>query len=375
MGQRQRLEILITLARGAEILILDEPTAALSLDDAKVLGDIIRRFVSANGAVLYISHKLNEVMEIADRITVMRRGTVVGRHLSKGTSVARLANEMVGEVGGARSPADGQGNGEDTQDLLDVALGVRGEVHYNGPVREVCILQEVSTPSSYQSEASLKQVSLTVRAGEVIGIAGVVGSGQTTLAEVLAGVAQPDCGQISRLDGPVGYVPENRHRDALALPLSIRDNLIVHMHRRKDFANGIWMRGGAIDSQVETTLKVSRVHGATKNAAVAGLSGGNQQKLVLGRELEQNPVLLVAHNPFRGLDVRAIQDVRDAINGACRAGCGVVMISSDLDELFQLAHRIVVMFDGRIVGDVDLATEGTDVIGKLMGGVSRDLVH
>lgn len=375
MGQRQRLEILITLARGAKILILDEPTAALSLDDARVLGDIIRKFVRSGGAVFYISHKLNEVTEIADRITVMRRGVVVGRHLARQTTVAQLANEMVGKLNGGRSSQEGQSQGDDTHDLLDVALGVRGQAHYTGPAREVCILKDVSSPSSYKSEADLKQVNLTVRAGEVVGIAGVVGSGQTTLAEVLAGVVPPESGQLNRIDGPVGYVPENRHRDALALPLSIRDNLIVHMHRRKDFASGIWMRGVDLDAHIEATLEESRVYGATKHGAVSGLSGGNQQKLVLGRELEQNPALLIAHNPFRGLDVQAIQDVRDAINGACRAGCGVVMISSDLDELFQLAHRIVVMFDGRIVGDVDLAAEGTDVIGKLMGGVSRDLVH
>lgn len=375
MGQRQRLEIFITLARGAEILILDEPTAALSLDDAKVLGDIIRRFVEARGAVFYISHKLAEVTEIADRITVMRRGKVVGRHGAKEASVAQLAREMVGEINGHRQSQNGKASSEDTHDFMDLALSVRGEVHYEGPAREVCFLNDVTCPSSYQSEASLKQVSLTVGAGEVVGIAGVVGNGQTTLAEVLAGITQPSSGQVTRSDGPVGYVPENRHRDALALPLSIQDNLVVHMHRRKEFTSGLWMRGNAIDSKIESTLKESRVYGAAKNGAASSLSGGNQQKLVLGRELEQGPILLVAHNPFRGLDVRAIQDVRDAINGACKAGCGVVMISSDLDELFQLAHRIVVMFDGRIVGDVNLANEGTDVIGKLMGGVARDLVH
>jgi ABC-type uncharacterized transport system ATPase subunit len=189
MGQRQRLEILITLARGADILILDEPTASLSVEDAKTLGQIMRGFAAYRGSVFYISHKLNEVKEIADRITVMRRGKIVGRHTASAVSAEQLAAEMVGEL-----------------------------------------IQSGSSP-------------------------------------------------------------------------------------------------------------------------VSSLSGGNQQKLVLGRELEQMPRLLVAHNPFRGLDVRAIHDVRDAIFTACRAGLGAVMISSDLDELVQLAHRIVVLFAGRIAGE------------------------
>ncbi|MBN9603964.1 MAG: ATP-binding cassette domain-containing protein [Afipia felis] len=376
MGQRQRLEILIILARGAQILILDEPTAALSIDDAKALGDIIRTFVGTGGAVFYISHKLNEVTEIADRITVMRRGLVVGRHVAKDTTVAKLAAEMVGSVAIPDSRrSKNQSSAEGENDLVEVALGVRGEAHYNGPPTEVCVLWGASKVSSYKSEADLKSINLTVRAGEVVGIAGVVGSGQTTLAEVLAGVVAPEAGDVKREPGPIAYVPENRHRDAVALTLSIRDNVMVHMHRRPAFAKGLWPRGAALSKQIQKTLEESRVQGASSDLAVSGLSGGNQQKLVLGRELEQNPVLLVAHNPFRGLDVRAIQDVRDAINGACRSGCGVVMISSDLDELFQLAHRIVVMFDGRVVGEVDLEKDDTETLGKLMGGVSRDFVH
>jgi simple sugar transport system ATP-binding protein len=191
------------------------------------------------------------------------------------------------------------------------------------------------------------------------------------LAEMLAGLVLPESGSIRRIPGPIAYVPENRHRDALALGLSIEDNLIVHMHRRPAFAKGPWLRRAAVEKQITEILSVSRVSGAVRGGLVSSLSGGNQQKLVLGRELEQNPVLLVAHNPFRGLDVRAIQDVRDAINGACRAGCGVVMISSDLDELVQLAHRVVVLFAGRIVGEVDLDKDGSGTLGRLMGGVAR----
>ena len=324
MGPRQRLEILIILARGAQILILDEPTAALSIDDAKALGDIIRTFVGGGGGVFYISHKLNEVTEIADRITVMRRGLVVGRHVAKETTVAKLAAEMVGGVVVPESRrSKNQPSVEGANDLVEVALGVRGEAHYSGPSTEACVLRGVSKVSSYKSEADLKSINLIVRAGEVVGIAGVVGSGQTTLAEVLAGVVVPEFGDVKRGLGPIAYVPENRHRDAVALTLSIRDNVMVHMHRRPAFAKGLWPRRAALSKQIQKTLEDSRVQGASSDLAVSGLSGGNQQKLVLGRELEQSPVLLVAHNPFRGLDVRAIQDVRDAINGACRSGCAL----------------------------------------------------
>ena len=371
MGQRQRLEILVILARGANVLILDEPTASLSVEDAKTLGEIMRRFVAGGGSVFYISHKLNEVREIADRITVMRRGKVVGRHAAHEVTVGQLAAEMVGEfvAVGARAQASG---GQPSDGLIDVALGVRGEVHYDGPSREICVLRGVSVLSGYKSESALSDIDLTVRAGEVVGVAGVVGSGQTVLAETLAGLLSPHAGTIRRADGAIAYVPENRHRDALALPLTIRDNLIVLSHKRPEYSRGFWFRRDVIDTRLSAVLEKSRVHGADRDAPVSSLSGGNQQKLVLGRELEQAPALLVAHNPFRGLDVRAIQDVRDAIFGACKSGSGVVMISSDLDELVQLAHRIVVLFAGRIAGEVDIASEGLESIGRLMGGVAHD---
>jgi ABC-type uncharacterized transport system ATPase subunit len=372
MGQRQRLEILIILARGARILILDEPTAALSLEDAKTLGGIIRKFVSSGGAVFYISHKLKEVSEIADRITVMRRGKVVGRHLASEVTVVELASEMVGEVTQFRSREQSGSATSSSGDLVEVAMGVREEVRYSGTSTEVCVLTGASVFSTYQSESNLRAIDFSVKAGEVVGVAGVVGSGQTMLAEVLAGVVTPHTGSLNRASGPIAYIPENRHRDALALSLSIRDNLIVHMHKSPSFAKGPWLRRDAIDAHIADTLSSSRVYGAVQDAAASSLSGGNQQKLVLGRELEQKPVLLVAHNPFRGLDVRAIQDVREAINAACRAGCGVVMISSDLDELAQLAHRIVVLFAGRLVGEVDLQKDGSEALGRLIGGVAHD---
>jgi general nucleoside transport system ATP-binding protein len=372
MGQRQRLEILITLARGAEILILDEPTASLSVEDAKTLGQIMRGFAADGGSVFYISHKLNEVKEIADRITVMRRGKIVGRHAASAVSVEQLAAEMVGELIQTGSSAQVRSAEEASDELLAVALGAREEIHFDGRAEDICMLRGVSVTSTYKSESGLSDIDLTIRAGEIVGVAGVVGSGQTVLAETLAGLIEPRSGTVWRADGPIAYVPENRHRDALALPLTIRDNMLVHSHRQPAYSRGPWFRHEAIDQGISGVLEKSRVYGAVNGAPVSSLSGGNQQKLVLGRELEQRPRLLVAHNPFRGLDVRAIHDVRDAIFAACKAGLGVVMISSDLDEIVQIAHRIVVLFAGRIAGEVDVANSEPEALGRLMGGLAHD---
>jgi general nucleoside transport system ATP-binding protein len=353
-------------------LILDEPTASLSAEDAKTLGQIMRGVAAGGGSIFYISHKLNEVKDIADRITVLRRGKIVGRHLTKDVSVEQLAAEMVGELLPLGPSTPQRAAAADDDDLVAVALGTREEVHYDGEATEICALRGVSVTSTYKSESGLSNVDLTIHAGEIIGIAGVVGSGQTVLAETLAGLLEPDRGTVWRADGPIAYVPENRHRDALALPLTIRENLLVHSHNQPEYVRGLWFRHGTIDRQISQILNEARVYGADSDAPVSSLSGGNQQKLVLGRELEQKARLLVAHNPFRGLDVRAIHDVRDAIFAACQAGLGVVMISSDLDEIVQLAHRIVVLFAGRIAGEIDIANADPDAIGRLMGGIAHD---
>jgi general nucleoside transport system ATP-binding protein len=373
MGQRQRLEILITLARGAEILILDEPTASLSVEDAKTLGRIMRGFAASGGSVFYISHKLNEVKEIADRITVLRRGKIVGRHAASAVSVEQLAAEMVGELTQTVASSQARPKHEEASgDLVAVALGAREEIHFAGSTEDICALRGVSVVSNYKSESDLSNIDLKVCTGEIVGVAGVVGSGQTVLAETLAGLIEPRSGTVWWADGPIAYVPENRHRDALALSLTIRDNMLVHSHRQPAYSRGLWFRHEAIDRGISGVLEKSRVYDALNGAPVSSLSGGNQQKLVLGRELEQKPRLLVAHNPFRGLDVRAIHDVRDAIFMACKAGLGVVMISSDLDEIVQVAHRIVVLFAGRIAGEVDIANSGPEALGRLMGGLAHD---
>lgn len=366
VGQRQRLEIMIVLARGARVLILDEPTAALGIEDANKLNEIICRFIADGGSVFYISHKLQEVLNIADRITVLRRGHVSGRHDAKRVTVVELASDMVGQMVSTES-SRGEGS---SQNLIDVALGQRARATLSENHAPVCTLTSVRAAAPYVGESALCGLDLTIRAGEVVGVAGVVGSGQSTLARVLAGLLEVEGGDLERPQGAVAYVPEHRHDDAVALQLSVRDNVVLHSHRRAEFRRGPWFRRDRVDHHVQEILTRSRVHGGAPGLPVASLSGGNQQKLVLGRELDEDPALVVAHNPFRGLDVRAIQDVREAVLGACDRGAGVVMISPDLDELLQLSHRIVVLFAGRIVGEVEVGRDDLDVLGRLMGGVA-----
>lgn len=364
VGQRQRLEILIVMARGARVLVLDEPTAALGTDEATALGDIIRRFAAEGGAIVYISHKLGEVISLADRITVMRRGRVVGRHDAKSVTVERLAGEMVGEIAASADTGN--------DDLLEVALGVRAVSKEATGSELVCSVDAVVATAPFPGEAALKGLDLRVHAGEIVGVAGVVGSGQTTLAEVLAGFVRPSGGDVRRHGGAlVGYIPENRHRDAVALDLTLSDNLLLYSHRRREFSRtGYWFRAGRVHDHVTALLDTSHVRYDHVDQSMRALSGGNQQKAVVGRELEAAPVLVVAHNPFRGLDVRAITEVRDAMLRAAESGSGVVLISPDLDELRQLAHRVVVMFDGRIVGEVAPDERDPELLGRLMGGVA-----
>jgi ABC-type uncharacterized transport system ATPase subunit len=306
------------------------------------------------------------VLNVADRVTVLRRGAVTGRHDSERVTVVELASEMVGQM----VATDAGDFVTGAEDLISVAIGQRARATRSVGHAPVCTLSGIRAAAPYVGESALTGLDLTVRAGEVVGVAGVVGSGQSTLARVLAGLHRVDAGTFTAPTGPVAYIPEHRHDDAVAVDLSIRDNVVLHSHRRPEFRRGPWFRGDRIDAHVQEILTRSRVHSGSPTIPVSGLSGGNQQKLVLGRELDEGPDLVVAHNPFRGLDVRAIQDVREAVLGACDRGAGVVMISPDLDELLQLSHRIVVLFAGRIVGEVVVGEDDLDTIGQLMGGVA-----
>lgn len=345
IGERQRLEILIAVMSDASVLILDEPTAALGPEDSDKLNKVIRQLIARGKAVVYISHKLPDVMEIASTITVMRKGRVVANYPSGAVSVDRIAEDMIGRI-------------VIPEAVKPQRLGV-----------PVLVLNDVSVERSARSR-SIHGVNLEVAEREIVGIAGVVGSGQDALAELVAGLVSPASGHVTTSPDIVGYVPEDRAHKGLALDLSVSDNLIVHCHRRQSFSKGGRLNRSVIAKFVHDIITDAQVVISHVGAPVKGLSGGNQQKVVLARELERNPALIVAHNPYRGLDVGAILAVRHGLLQARDRGAGVLIISSDLDDLFDLADRIVVLYDGRVIGEVDPRRATVQEVGRLMAGAA-----
>jgi general nucleoside transport system ATP-binding protein len=341
MGERQRLEILIALCDDTDVLILDEPTAALGSADAAILEDVIRQVAAKGTAVVYISHKLNEVLRLADRITVMRRGAVVGSHARGEVSAEQLGEEMVGE------------------------LRVQERVERTKPGEPVLVLRSVDA-APIAGGHRIEGIDLKVRRGEIVGVAGVAGSGQETLAEVVVGLEGHSAGEIERRSA-AAYIAEDRDR-SLALAMSLADNVIVHRHDDPQLRRWGRLERTRVGRFVAGVLERSGIADPRPSARAGALSGGNQQRVVLARELEREPDLIVAHNPYRGLDVRAIDHVRHELLAARARGCGVVFIGSDLDELLDIADRIMVLVSGRMIATVDPQTTTAADLGRLMGG-------
>lgn len=345
IGEKQRLEILLAVASGAQVLILDEPTAALGPEDAKQLNDIIRRFVANGNAVIYISHKLHDVMAIASRIVVMRKGVMVANYPRENVTLDQVAVDMVGRI------------------------VVQPEVERQTPGEIVSSLVNVSLESRPQRKG-LNDITFEVRRHEVLGIAGVVGSGQDALAEILAGMVRPDAGAMPASPETVGYVPEDRAGKSIASRLSVTHNLLVHTHRDDRFSKHGRLRWNAMREHAQSLVEKGGVSMADITSVLGSLSGGNQQKIVLIRELERDPDLLVAHNPYRGLDVGAIAAIRRNLIDARDQGTAVVMISSDLDDLFDICDRIIVLCDGEITGEVDPRDTTVREVGLMMAGAA-----
>jgi ABC-type uncharacterized transport system ATPase subunit len=343
IGEKQRLEILLAVASGARVLILDEPTAALGPEDSKLLNQIIRKYVTSGNAVVYISHKLHDVMEIASRIVVMRKGKVVANYPRQRATLHQVAVDMVGQ------------------------LVPQPEVERTSAGEVVASLDNVAVESRPQRKG-LRNINLVARRREIVGVAGVVGSGQDALAELLAGLIRPDGGAVDVAPGIVGYVPEDRSGKAIASNLSVTHNLVVHTHRDRKFSKRARLSWGALRQHAGNLVEQGGVSLPDITTAVGRLSGGNQQKVVLIRELERNPDLLVAHNPYRGLDVGAISIIRRNLIEARDQGTAVVLISSDLDDLFDISDRILVLCDGRLAGEVDPRTASVREVGLMMAG-------
>lgn len=346
IGERQRLELLIALSLEARILILDEPTTALTPDEVSILKRVLRTVAENGNAVIYISHKLPEITELADRVTVLRRGSFVNSYVRGQFDEARLVNDMMG-------------------DLPPKVRPQRLE-----PGRPVLSVKGLSAEGTGGGRGAVHELTLDVRSREIVGVAGVAGSGQEMLARLLAGHVRFHAGEFVIRPERVAFIPEDRHRDAIAGELPISDNAIVHRYRSPDLRRFGQLRSAAVQKFVTTLITDGGVYPARPELPAGRLSGGNQQKLVMARELDKDPHLIVVHNPYRGLDVRASLDVRSRLLEAKAAGAGVVLISTDLDDLFDLADLIVVLYEGRIVGS--LATEDATVerLGRMMAGLS-----
>ncbi len=341
VGKQQRVEILKALYRDARILILDEPTAVLTPQEVRELFEIVRQLVDQGLAVVIITHKLDEVMAFADRIIVMRAGKVVGETTPSACDEQGLARMMVGR---------------------DVVLSV--EKSPVKPGADVLRVENLHVFDDRKLEA-LKGVSLTVREGEILGIAGVDGNGQRELVEAIMGLRRPREGSVFLRDkditkadtrdtiaAGVSHVPEDRHRRGLVLEFDLVDNMVLGDHRKPPFAKyGLLMDRGAMNRVATERIADYDVRTPHEHVAAANLSGGNQQKLVLARELGRNPDLLVAAQPTRGLDVGAIEFVHRRILAERDSGKAVLLVSMELEEVMSLSDRILVMYEGRIVAE------------------------
>jgi simple sugar transport system ATP-binding protein len=357
VGLQQRVEILKALSHDAELLILDEPTAVLTPQEIDALMAIMRSLTAAGKSILFITHKLKEVKAIADVITIIRQGRVVGT-AEPTASEAELASMMVGR---------------DVQLTVQKAEFSPGQAVFQ--IRDLVVRDD-------RGLAAVNGVSLDVRAGEIVALAGVQGNGQTELVEAIAGMRPVESGTITLngrnitnesprkvLDHGLGHIPEDRQRDGLVMSLSVADNLVLNTPRRAPFAKHGTRNLIAVAENAERLVEEFDIRTESIGELVSSLSGGNQQKVIVARELSRPLKFLVASQPTRGLDVGSIEYVHRQIVNHRNEGNGSLIISSELDEVFALADRIAVMYAGKISGIVDPSASREDV-GLLMTGTT-----
>jgi general nucleoside transport system ATP-binding protein len=340
VGMQQRVEILKTLYRDARILILDEPTAVLTAQETKELFEVLRALKEDGVSIVFISHKLNEVLEIADRVTVLRRGERIDTVPTEGATEESLARLMVGR---------------DVLLRVDKEQGKPGE-----PMLEV---EDLHVRDDRGLEA-VKGVSLNVRAGEVVALAGVDGNGQLELVQAIAGVRVPDSGRVAiggrdvaghgvraTTEAGVAHIPEDRQLCGLVLNFTLAENLALREYREPPISNHGVLSIGQMNVRARDLLKEYDVRGGEPDTLASALSGGNQQKVAVAREIASNPKLLIAHQPTRGLDVGAIEFVHRRLLTERANGRGILLVSLEFEEVRALADRILAIYEGRIVGE------------------------
>ena len=351
VAQQQRVEILKALYRGAEILILDEPTAVLTPQEAQELFEVIRALKAEGKSIIFITHKLNEVLDIADRITVLRRGKTVETVPREGATESGLARLMVGREVLLR---------------VDKTPGTPAEVLLD--VERLTVLDD-------RELEAVRDVSFQVRAGEIVGIAGVDGNGQTELIDAVTGLRKAQAGRVTvagkeitndgareALDAGLGHIPEDRHRRGLVLDFTLAENIALHDYHDPPDSRFGWLYPSRLIARARRLLQAFDVRGGGPLTRAASLSGGNQQKVVVAREVERDPRVLLAAQPTRGLDVGAIEFVHRRLVEERDQGRAILLVSLELEEILSLADRILVIYEGRIVGEY-----GPDVTPEELG--------
>jgi simple sugar transport system ATP-binding protein len=360
VGWQQRVEILKALYRNARVLVLDEPTAVLTPQETEEIFAVLRRLADAGHSIVFISHKLYEVLAIADRITVIRRGRVVGQRVPAETNEDDLAALMVGR---------------EVQLVVD-----RGESH---PEQPRLAVQGLRVMDDRGSEV-VRGVDFEIRGGEILGIAGVAGNGQDELVESIVGLRKPSAGTVT-LDGKdvttastremtnlgVGYVPADRHRYGLVLGFTVADNLVLTDYYRAPYARGILRDDAAIEERGKQAIAEYDIRTPSGHVNAGTLSGGNQQKIIVARELAGDLRLLVLDQPTRGLDVGSIEFIHRQAIKKRDAGTAILLVSAELDEVLELSDRVAVMYRGQIVAVVDGRTADRNEVGILMATGTR----
>ena len=361
VGMQQRVEILKMLYRENEILIFDEPTAVLTPQEIDELMEIMRGFAKEGKSILFISHKLNEIMSVSDRVTVLRKGKYIGTVNTKDTNKQELSNMMVGR------PVQLEISKEEAKPT-DVVLEV----------------EDLKVPSKVHKGDAVKGISFNVRKGEIVCVAGIDGNGQSELIYGITGIRKPDNGTV-KVNGEditkstvrhkmevMSHIPEDRHKHGLVLPFTLEQNMVLQRYRDDEFQNHGFIKFDAVRTYADKLIKdydVRSGQGAiTKSAS---MSGGNQQKAIIARELDRDKDLIVAVQPTRGLDVGAIEHIHGQLINERDKGKAVLLVSLELDEVLGLSDRILVMYEGEIVGELNAKETTAEELGLYMSGAKR----
>lgn len=362
VGMQQRVEILKMLYRDNDILIFDEPTAVLTPQEIDELMDIMRGFKAEGKSILFITHKLAEIKAVADRCSVLRKGKYMGTVDVATTSVEEMSRLMVGR---------------DVQLVSTKAEKTPGETILK--VENLCV------PSKIHKNDAVKHASLEVHAGEIVCLAGIEGNGQSEFIYALTGLEKPSAGTItlcgkditkasirSRSKMGMSHIPEDRHKYGLVLDYSLENNMVLQRYWEKEFQTAGFIKSGAVRSYSDRLIEQYDVRSGQGSATIArSMSGGNQQKAIIAREIDKNPQLLIAVQPTRGLDVGAIEYIHSQIIAQRDAGKAVLLVSLELDEVMNLSDRILVMYEGEIVGEFDPKATDVQTLGLYMAGAKR----